>query len=59
MASCKVWKLAVGLFRGLALFSARPWPEGKAFGGGFEGWNWELCMLCEMCGSFVYRVDGV
>ena len=31
MSRGMVWELVDGLFRGLALLSARSWPEGKPF----------------------------
>lgn len=45
MSSSMAWKLVAGLFRGLALFSARSWPEGKPS----SGWDWNGIGLVQLC----------
>ena len=48
-----VWKLAVGLFRGLALFSARPWLEGIRATG---LWWWNCAVMRALCISIAIVV---
>jgi hypothetical protein len=40
-----VWELVGGLFRGLALFSARAWPEGKPFSRAGLEWHWSCAIV--------------
>ena len=49
MSSSMVWELVGGPFRGLALFSARAWPEGKPFSRTGLEWYWSYAIVLVPC----------
>ena len=49
LSSSMVWELVDGLFRGLALFSARSWPEGKPFSRTGLEWHWTYAIVRVPC----------